>query len=159
MKHVPIMFKPEMLEQILAGRKTQTRRPFKGTVPAAIASRRWDFGDLLWVKERTSEYPNKMFMPKKLARVWLEITSIVSAERLQDITEDGAKAEGFEWREEFQWAWENMYSKTPCRWHLNPWVWVIAFELAGPPDGFEMVTPMRGCVVRNKELWCKPTQN
>lgn len=85
-------------------------------------------------------------MPKAAARIWLKVTS-VSLERLQDITDDGAKAEGANckdgknvgWQEKqrrtaierFSEIWESTVSKEKidsCSWAANPWVWVIEFE-------------------------------
>lgn len=82
-------------------------------------------------------------MPRKAARVFLKVTS-VSVERLQDITEEGARSEGFkggydswgngkfddviehEWTatEEFLSLWNSIYFNVSD----NPWVWVIEFE-------------------------------
>jgi len=71
MKHVAIMFLPFMLERVRAGTKTQTRRPVK--FKKGVAVLRYAVGDLLWVKEKTREYPNKRCMPKRLAKTWLEV--------------------------------------------------------------------------------------
>lgn len=83
-------------------------------------------------------------MPKDAARIFLKVTN-VRAERLQDITEDDAKAEGagkayyirdavyhnFEdkdnFRDGFRELWDSCYN-WPKTWNANPWVWVITFE-------------------------------
>lgn len=157
MKERPILFSAPMVQAILGGRKTQTRRVMKpqpymtvsGGSPdpktAAALSRLAErvikqeslkacphglVGDLLWVRETGWQPPhitNRMrregadtwpeyiydadepdadwcremgwirrpsiFMPRFASRITLEITA-VRAERLHDITEDAAKAEG-----------------------------------------------------------------
>jgi uncharacterized protein YhfF len=77
-------------------------------------------------------------MPREASRITLEITG-VRVERLQDITEEDAKAEGaggerysgqgFELcihREAFRTLWESING--PGTWELNPWLWVIEFR-------------------------------
>ena len=54
-------------------------------------------------------------MPKDVCRLFLKITG-VSVERLQDITEEDAKKEG----------WEKINGEG--LWIANPWVWVIHFR-------------------------------
>jgi len=90
-------------------------------------------------------------MPKKAARIWLKVTN-VSVERLQNITEDGAKAEGANWKngknvgwEEKMWRtaierfakiWDSTIKKSDLDrygWNANPWVWVIEFERCEKP--------------------------
>lgn len=92
-------------------------------------------------------------MPKEAARIWLKVTD-VRVERLQEITEDGAKAEGIneEWamswwsptyydpdsggypkyRDTFAFeVWNKTIKKSDIDrfgWDANPWVWVIEFE-------------------------------
>lgn len=70
-------------------------------------------------------------MPKDVARIFLKVTS-ARVERLQDITEDGIRAEGIteEWpphaMDKFQELWDSTTKE--YKWRLNPWVWVIEFE-------------------------------
>lgn len=84
---------------------------------------------------------HSMFMPKKYARLWLEVLE-VRLERLQDISPADAKAEGdiersgmpgyhlrgekchIDW---FRLLWDRINGKT-LPWDLNPWVWVIVFR-------------------------------
>lgn len=81
-------------------------------------------------------------MPKEAARLFLRVTE-VRVERVQEITEDGAKAEGCinthgfirspdnayaaplqTAKEEFASLWDGIYKD----WSINPWAWVIKFE-------------------------------
>jgi len=88
-------------------------------------------------------------MPRWASRILLEIVS-VRVERLQDISEDDARAEGIEYSERFggycvgmaehynshdprlSYAslWESING--PDSWSANPWVWVIAFRRIEP---------------------------
>ena len=65
-------------------------------------------------------------MPRWACRLVLEVLT-VRVERLQDITEEGAKAEGFESRAAFLSAYLAMYKLVP---YANPWVWVVGFKTA-----------------------------
>nr|DAG27192.1 MAG TPA: hypothetical protein [Caudoviricetes sp.] len=78
-------------------------------------------------------------MPKKAARIWLKVTN-VSVERLQDITEDGAEAEGcFDYTStalDFPDVWDSTIKKSDLDrygWDANPWAWVIEFERCEKP--------------------------
>jgi len=219
-KQIPILFSTPMVQAILAGRKTQTRRVIKPQPDENGVSYmknpplnweiiykeswkpyKWDTdegesiakecpfgdpGDLLWVRETMDQdFENgvtyiadnsswdsppdycyrsgnckvpPIHMPKAAARIWLEVTN-VRAERLQDISEEDAKAEGVE-----RWTEERMRSKPThykvycdlyspndpamyssdavhsfeTLWHLihglesweaNPWVWVVEFKV------------------------------
>ena len=87
-------------------------------------------------------------MPKEATRIWLRVVD-VQLERLQDITENGAKAEGaidnrgfihspeneynriHTARAHFAEIWNSTIKKSDIDrygWKANPWVWVIEFE-------------------------------
>lgn len=113
----------------------------RGDCFACVAERE---GKFLW---RPSIY-----MPRKLSRNTLEITS-VRMERLQQISEGDAEAEGVatldgyfaearlcargkqlglpptEHRVWFAELWDSINSKRPsCAWSDNPWVWCVEFR-------------------------------
>jgi hypothetical protein len=175
MKERPILFSGEMVRAILDGRKSQTRRIVKGEVVDRAAAKgcpHGTTGDRLWVREtfatgyggvfyRASEGDNcksisgaivpwkpSIFMPRKLSRLTLEITAI-RVERLQQISEADARAEGVEPCEvlgtsggfkdyvdlnngcesayaSYHSLWESINGKGS--WQKNPWVWVIEFR-------------------------------
>lgn len=75
-------------------------------------------------------YPS-IHMPKKAARIFLKVKS-VRAERLQEITDADAKAEGVADRKAFAVLWDTTIKKADrevCGWAANPWVWVVEYEL------------------------------
>lgn len=90
-------------------------------------------------------------MPKEAARIWLKVTN-VRVERLQEITDDGAKAEGANWKNGKNVGWEEKMRRTAVErfaeiwnstikksdldrygWNANPYVWVIEFERCEKP--------------------------
>lgn len=104
------------------------------------------YGDAMW-------HPS-IRMPKEAARIWLKVTD-VRVERLQDITEEGAKKEGaidnrgfihspnneydnvHTAREHFVKIWNNTIKKSNLDrygWDASPWVWVIEFERCEKPE-------------------------
>ena len=71
------------------------------------------------------------------SRLFLRVTG-VRVERLQDISEDDARAEGVqvigcpEYWMEFAALWDSFYTKRDYDWDTNPWVEVIEFERYTP---------------------------
>ena len=201
----PILFSTPMVQALLEGIKTMTRRVIKDKdiinrfdidvdgkpiayidqatgdsyPPTAIA--RYHIGDILWVREtwfeneecllyKASKYENtkeyhgrngwvqikwrpSIFMPREAARIFLRVTN-VRVERLQEITEEDAIAEGISWLDEacysnngwtptlydpdsggspvfrdgFIALWDSINAKRGYSWDTNPWVWVYEFE-------------------------------
>jgi hypothetical protein len=85
--------------------------------------------------------PN-IFLPRWASRITLEVTE-VRVQRLQEISEEGAKAEGvlpapfckagrpdgMEHVEAFEDLWDSINGERPgCSWDANPWVWAISFR-------------------------------
>lgn len=85
-------------------------------------------------------------MPKEAARIWLKATD-VRVERLQDITEVQAQAEGCNSglltgactaRGQFEDLWNSTIKKSDLDrygWDASPWVWVIEFERCEKSEG------------------------
>lgn len=91
-------------------------------------------------KEYGLKWTPSLHMPRKACRILLEITA-VRVERLNDISEEDAKAEGLApsqhiitppealYRVGFLKLWQSIYGEES--WHANPWVWVIEFRHVG----------------------------
>lgn len=214
-KQRPILFSTPMVQAILEGRKTQTRRVIKNISEEATFfgieenpelvsidieqeepeihngtfalfeenSSKFPYGnigDILWVRETWNNYnenfygfPDKeiylykangtdrtctwkpsIFMPKDACRIFLEIENI-KVERLQEISEEDARAEGIErewdgiatWykdylkpnemikryaKESFESLWKFINGKQS--WEENQWIWVIEFKKIEKPS-------------------------
>jgi len=70
-----------------------------------------------------------MFMPRWASRITLEITA-VQVERLQDISEADARAEGVTAVCAYRKLWEKIHG--PGSWGVNPYVWVVEFRQVTP---------------------------
>jgi hypothetical protein len=201
----PIIFSTPMVQAILDGRKTQTRRVVKingcpitspkesleltkeGLIYHSFCSMSGYYkllcqpGDILWVRETWAtvssgiiEYKAtyiepytgsteidhigkkitwrpSIHMPREAARIFLLVTN-VRVERVQDITEEDAKAEGCHerllndgWknigkltaRDDFIMLWEYLNAKRGYGWDTNPWVWVVKFERISKDEAYK----------------------
>lgn len=79
-------------------------------------------------------------MPKEAARIWLKVTA-VHVERLQDMTDDDAEAEGcFDYSSTalgFFDVWDSTIKKSDrdrYGWAANPYVFVIEFSKIDKPE-------------------------
>lgn len=86
-------------------------------------------GDTLGIKKR---WTPAIHMPRAASRITLEVTG-VRVERLQDISEADARAEGaaapphLSYRDGYAWLWDSING--PGAWDLNPYVWCISFRV------------------------------
>ena len=154
-----LSFTPDMVQAIVEGRKTQTRRKL-GPRPLKV-------GEVVYVGEQwlrngcgestlaagwlspTLKGWRKhagYTMPRSLARYYLRITA-VREQRLQEITEAEATAEGFELidsgivgsmpgrlnpRYRFMEKWQSLHPTGEYAWENNPIVQVYEFERTEP---------------------------
>lgn len=88
-----------------------------------------------WSGEPAYRWRPSIHMPRWASRLSLEVVSI-RVERLQEINEEDAKAEGValppndasaKFRSSFQLLWDSINGKR-ATWASNPWVWVIEFR-------------------------------
>lgn len=96
--------------------------PFYADMPRGDLGRDWD-----WTPS--------IHMPRWASRILLEVVG-VRVERLQDISEDDAIAEGCQWDEDdnhevdpvsmYRELWEQINGAGS--WDANPWVWVVEFR-------------------------------
>ncbi|MGE6315902.1 hypothetical protein ACQKC1_08950 [Shewanella baltica] len=219
MKQRPIIFNTEMVQAIVDGRKTQTRRAitdkqlslFKCAAsigechyldddinPKSMGYYRQfcqfgEVGDQLYVRETwrlfnssnecgcsespcscpangtvlfkatgdsgESKWKPSIHMPRSCARILLEVTA-VRVERLNEISEQDAKAEGLQYSSVYQqwggvekhsshkphsphWRWyknpqhafKSLWNSIYENWDANPWVWVIEFKVISTTGG------------------------
>lgn len=86
-----------------------------------------------------SKWKPSIFMPRSASRITLEVVN-VRVEKVQDISEEDATAEGV-WPKgignlaipkpntfRFQQLWDSINEKRGHSWDSNPWVWVVEFR-------------------------------
>lgn len=105
-----MLFKKPLLEKILSGQKTQTRRSIKKKRGARVYS----VGDKMGVRAGYTKYTAYVIITKRVRQ------------KLGNISEIDAQKEGFSSIEEFKQIWIKLYGK----WRPNTVVWVYEFKLA-----------------------------
>jgi hypothetical protein len=111
-----VIFRPELAAKVMAGEKTVTRRVFSDNP----GSPWWGEGCALLVGGVYSVCPGR----GEYAIGHVRVTSVTS-ERLCDIGEVDARAEGFKDRAEFLQAFAGINPRVP----LDVSVWRVAFEV------------------------------
>lgn len=126
-------------DQLWVREAWSTHAEFDGVMPSSLETRSihyWADGECQTGKKRPS-----IHMPRWASRILLEITDI-RVERLQDISEEDAQAEGCDnsksesaievgWYEKPRRAFERLWESINGvgSWEANPWVWVVEFKV------------------------------
>lgn len=114
------------------GRENVVEIGYKADYPNPIDDGGW----VVWVPS--------IHMPRWASRITLRVVD-VRVERLQEISEEDAQAEGVNplpspvsspestWRglryvPAFAMLWNDINAARGCGWDVNPWVWVVEFE-------------------------------
>ncbi|HID3656001.1 TPA: morphogenetic protein [Serratia marcescens] len=124
-------------EMFASGLCTKTTLAYRATHKREDLEEGWN---------ETIKWTPSIHMPRWASRIMLEITA-VRVERLNDISQDDAQAEGMEltgWRpsysnpdnsgldetltpyDNFAMLWGTIYGEE--NWSANPWVWAISFR-------------------------------
>lgn len=112
----------------------------------ALSSFMYRADDHDFFNETGIKYHPSIHMPKEAARIFLRVKE-VRVERLQDMDEEAAIAEGFADSPagtespllRFTYLWDKTIRRDDLRefgYQANPWVWVIEFERCSKPDGW-----------------------
>lgn len=130
------MFENQLIPPYKPGDVLYVRETF---IQAAAHTFWYKADDNSWISEGLHWKPS-IHMPKEAARIWLKVTD-VRVERLQDMTDDDAEAEGcFDYTSTalgFPDVWDSTIKKSDLDrygWKANPWVWVIEFERCEKPE-------------------------
>jgi hypothetical protein len=91
-----------------------------GTVESPEAGRRFPF-----------KWRSPMFMPRSVCRTVLEVTE-VRVQKVQDITEADARAEGVASVAEFAARWDALHAKKGNGWDKSPRCWAYTFRVVSP---------------------------
>lgn len=137
---------PFQVGQILWVRETWRELGSAQTADGSIPPPEVAVGNIIYAADHPEEGPwrSPRYMPKWASRLTLEVTN-VRVERVQDIRDPDAIAEGVEWTgladktgwtvggptQAFQILWDSINKKRGFGWDENPWVWVVQFTQIG----------------------------
>ena len=147
----PIVFSERSISDIITGRKTVTRRVYKGKRGAHVGFTNGKavienmigskflvncpfgkIGDLLWVRQNWTRPDgtkgSARYMPKANAQLWLRIRGIEILV-LGSMTEQDAIAEGYDTLEEYKAEWNRINAKRGYPWQDDLPVWVLTFKI------------------------------
>ena len=118
-------------------------------MPWTALRHRASFPDLATYEDMFRRWRPSIHMPRWASRITLRVTD-VRVQRVQDISEEDAVAEGVRWHDgEMIYAWKGISSAPSARayfaeiwdsineprgfgWDANPWVWAVSFERVRP---------------------------
>lgn len=109
-----MIFKPVLVERVLAGDKVETRRPVRFNELGGVVPSAYEPGRSYAVQPGRGK--------RQVARLLVES---VHRERVGAITDAAAVREGFANAEAFRDYWALLYGE----WTPGTWVWVIRFRL------------------------------
>ncbi|QTL40556.1 hypothetical protein ACNFJN_04425 [Xenorhabdus budapestensis] len=142
----PLKFNTEMIDAILTGTKTLTRRPIKpqpqldeqklsqmgsiaeGFTLEEVVNGAWQsgfidvdcpygqFGDIINFTDKNGNIKGLL----KITDIWIH--------RVNNTSISDVKKEGFDSLKDFYVAWSSIYREKGYGWDINPWVWVIEFR-------------------------------
>lgn len=121
---------------------------YKADMPQYWDADETSHGEAVELTEKDFKWKPSIHMPREFSRMKLAVES-VEIDRLQDISEDDAKAEGVQpyeqlnsdlpsflcqelgvrYKPAFSFLWDSIYEEQGFGWDNNPWVWVIKFKL------------------------------
>ena len=134
-----ISFRQDMIDLILAGKKTVTIRPIKQNMEQFFFGYHnfytWNGDHELrkddWVIEQCPYGKVCNIIPvKDQAGVFLDVNSVWFS-KLRNIPDQKWKRDGLSDLSELSQLrhWNSFYGGTEYEWVKNPWVWIIEFEL------------------------------
>jgi len=85
----------------------------------------WHPGEREAMDTHCDRWKPSIHLPRSASRLALEVVG-VRVERLQEISEADAKAEGVASIDEYAALWDSINGVGS--WALNPWVWVVEFK-------------------------------
>ena len=141
-----MIFTPENAAKIMAGLKTQTRRPVRDNERFEPADAFVENGrivvqpPMVWADRESAGKSDRVrwyvgctyaVQPGRGKRAIGRIRLLgIRDEWLHDISDSDARAEGFSGRDEFEQVWRALYPRGPYCYDDDPTVWVLTFTLA-----------------------------